>query len=87
VFPFLTSFRRLFWSISLPLLVLAYVLSMGPVLWTMNRHMMRTGEPYPESAMMRVNAFYAPVTWLHNHTQLHAPLETYLSWWLRPSGS
>jgi len=65
---------------------MAYVLSVGPVEWTLNCHMIRTGEPYPDAVIARVNSFYAPVSWLHHHTPLQAPLEAYLSWWLRPSG-
>jgi len=84
---FSTKLRRLFWSFCLPVAAVAYVLSMGPVVWTMNRHMIATGEPYPDQVIARVDMFYAPVSWLHHHTPLHAPLETYMSWWLRPSAS
>ncbi len=58
-------------------LLLVYVLSLGPVMqFTKDaRH------PYlwPDW----VFTVYAPVIWLHDHTFLRKPLNTYVSWWVK----
>ena len=51
---------------------LLYVLSIGPVFKFGGK---------PPLSLEFVEAFYAPVIWLHDHTPLKKPLEWYVDWW------
>jgi hypothetical protein len=64
---------RWLWLLIPLLLLLAYVLSVGPVelLWD------RMGW---EKAWLR--GVYAPLVWLHGNTQLRRPLERYEKLWI-----
>lgn len=59
-------------GITLVLLPILYVLSIGPVVFILLK--MKT-------TMGPLEIFYAPVIWLHDHTFLTEPLENYVRWW------
>lgn len=56
-------------------LPLIYAFSIGPVAYGV--------EKFPASRSMRpfIMTFYEPLTWLHDHTSLKQPLESYVDWW------
>ena len=65
------------WVVTLMLVPVLYVLSIGPVGYLADR--LKT----PRSIVERILLFYAPVKWLRDHTYLEGPLEEYLNWWQR----
>jgi len=62
------------WGIVLALLLLPvlYVLSIGPALWIVES----TG-----SGRGAAEVVFMPLTWLHEHTPLRAPLDWYMDLW------
>ncbi|WP_395739689.1 hypothetical protein [Prosthecobacter sp.] len=60
--------------VALPLL---YVLSIGPAAYLMSKF--RAGQGVEDAA----SAVYAPILWLHEHTPMKQPIESYIDWWER----
>lgn len=57
-------------------LPLAYVLSIGPVLYFMTKfHAPMTANHYAA-------AFYQPLIWMRENTSFKQPLDAYVGWWL-----
>jgi len=58
--------------VALPLL---YAFSMGPVAFLVEKYHVMSSMGAP------VRTFYMPMIWLHEHTSLKQPLESYVKWW------
>ncbi len=65
------------WAAVLVMLPLVYMLSMGPVGYVVQRFSV------PATMHGPALKFYGPVIWLHDHTSLKGPIESYLEWWDR----
>ena len=61
----------------LRLLPVLYVLSTGPVAWSMDKTH-QFGGLIPKEAVVD---FYSPVIWLHDDTFFHDPLDRYWRFW------
>jgi len=63
-------------AIFVPLLLpVIYMLSIGPVIFAVEKL-------HAKSSMQKpVMTFYAPMSWLHDHTALKQPIERYVHWW------
>ncbi|MES2657879.1 MAG: hypothetical protein V4689_04635 [Verrucomicrobiota bacterium] len=60
------------WLMAVVVLLVVYVLSIGPAArWTI-------AHPGPNVVLWK---FYAPVTWAMRHTPLGKPLGDYVRWW------
>ena len=67
------------WTLWLLLLIpVLYVLSIGPVAWTM----VHWHGPVPPQVTNAVSFVYTPLDWLHDFTPLKKPLENYLELWI-----
>lgn len=59
------------------LLPVLYMLSIGPVIFAVEKL-------HAKSAIQKpVMTFYAPMGWLHDHTALKQPIESYVHWWVK----
>ena len=59
------------------LLPVIYMLSIGPVIFAVEKL-------HAKSAMQKpVMTFYAPMSWLYEHTALKKPIERYVEWWVK----
>lgn len=67
------------WTLWLLLLVpVLYVLSIGPVAWTI----VHWHGAVPDRVTKAVDFVYTPVGWLHDSTPLKKPLEQYVDLWI-----
>ncbi|WP_395750805.1 hypothetical protein [Prosthecobacter sp.] len=58
--------------VALPLL---YALSIGPAAYCLSKF--NVGR----STEDMVEAFYAPIIWLADHTSMEKPIDSYIEWW------
>jgi len=70
-------FRILTWIISIPLLVVLYVLSVGPM------RVFMTEINAPTWLWQIFRGFYFPIVWLYYHSETcERFLEAYFEWWM-----
>ncbi len=63
------------WTLGVVGALVLYVLSVGPVGFAFARI-----NPHGDAPVW-AKEFYAPLIWLHDHTFLDKPLESYENWW------
>ena len=70
--------RTWLWTtVVIVILPVIYALSIGPVIYWMERHRPARGpDPW-------LQTFYGPLLWADEHTPLKKPLDVYTDWWVR----
>lgn len=70
--------RAVAWSVALLLVIVLYFLSWGAVIYFNEK------QPLPPNIRAVLDVVYHPIGWLHDHTPLRAPLESYVGFcvWL-----